>query len=154
MAAQKWGAGTGIRSTFSTCFGAPFFPRPVKEYAELLIKRVEGFDSTVYLVNTGWTGGAYGVGKRFDIPVTRAVITAILNGELQNAKTNILPGFNLHMPTQLTGVDSSLLDPRQSWGSQAEYKASANELIQQFIDNFKRFDVDQAIKDTAPVLID
>lgn len=147
------GAGTGIRSTFSTCFGAPFFPRPVKEYAELLIKRVESFDSTVYLVNTGWTGGAYGVGKRFDIPVTRAVITAILNGELHHGEMNVLPGFNLHMPTELTGVDSSLLDPRQSWASLSEYNASANELITQFIDNFKRFDVDQSIKDAAPTLV-
>ena len=147
------GQGSGIKPTFSTCFGAPFFPRPPKVYAELLMKRLRNYDTDVFLVNTGWTGGAHGKGgNRFSIPTTRAVVRAIVNGDLKNAEFETLPGFNLQIPTALKDVDPKQLDPRKNWSDQEAHNASAKELIQQFIENFKRFDVSDAVLQAGPTL--
>lgn len=146
------GQGSGIKPTFSTCFGAPFFPRPPRVYAELLMHRLKEKPTSVYLVNTGWTGGAHGEGgKRFSIPTTRAIVSAIVKGELANATYETLPGFNLQIPTHVTNVDANLLNPCKTWQNAADHDRNAATLIKLFVENFKRFEVSSTIHDAGPI---
>lgn len=148
------GQGTGIKPTFSTCFGAPFFPRPPAVYAELLMKRLRHANIDVYLVNTGWTGGAQDAGgKRFSIPTTRAIVTAILNGAAHNAEYENLAGFNFAIPTSLPGVDRNLLNPSLSYSDKTAFAQNTQTLIQQFITNFNRFKVSDAVLAAGPQLL-
>ena len=147
------GSSDTIKPTFSTCFGAPFFPRPPKVYAELLKKRLLETHANVYLINTGWTGGGYNQGgKRFSIPVTRRVVAAALSGEILTKSLEILPGFNLKIPQSIDGVDPQCLNPSTLWSNQEQYRQNANLLIQQFTDNFSRMNYDLPLSDLPSIM--
>ena len=151
-------AGTEIgvtepEATFSTCFGAPFMPRHPSVYGNLLKDRIAASGASCWLVNTGWTGGKYGVGKRMPIKETRALLNAALDGSLNNVEFRKDPNFGFDVPVAVPGVDTSILDPRSTWADKDEYDATAAKLVQLFVDNFSEFEahVDDSVKQAAPV---
>ena len=125
--------------TFSAAFGAAFLMLHPTKYAEVLAEKIEKHNVNTYLVNTGWVGGEYGIGKRIDIRVSRAIISAILDGSIEKADFETMPIFNLHIPMNVNGVDSSILNPRSLWSNKAAYDETARELARKFIDNFQTF---------------
>jgi phosphoenolpyruvate carboxykinase (ATP) len=127
------------KPTFSTCFGSPFMPRPAVEYAELLRERVMASGSQVWLVNTGWTGGPYGEGRRFPIADTRRIVRAILGDELTRTLFDREPWFGLHVPREVPGVPQALLDVRSSWHDPARYDEQALVLARRFDENFATY---------------
>jgi len=137
---------------FSACFGSPFLPRHPSEYGNLLRELIARHNVDCWLVNTGWTGGAYGVGKRMPIKVTRALLSAALDGSLAHAKFRTDPNFGFEVPVEVPGVDTAILDPRSTWSDKAAYDKQAARLVGMFIDNFGKFEahVDAAIKGAAP----
>ncbi len=130
---------TEPKATFSTCFGAPFLPLPPSRYAELLRERIARHSAGVWLVNTGWTGGPYGVGTRMKIRFTRAMIRAALSGALDKVAFDRHPIFNLDVPSTCPDVPSDVLNPRTTWADGAAYDAQARKLAQMFRDNFSTF---------------
>ncbi|ALL04271.1 phosphoenolpyruvate carboxykinase [Pedobacter sp. PACM 27299] len=126
--------------TFSACFGKAFLPLHPTKYAELLGEKMKEHNVNVWLVNTGWSGGAYGVGKRMKLSYTRAMISAALKGELENVCYNADPVFGLQIPEACPGVPSEILQPKNTWADQKKYDQKANELSQEFIANFKQFE--------------
>ncbi|MBX7526189.1 phosphoenolpyruvate carboxykinase [Qipengyuania vesicularis] len=139
-------------ATFSTCFGAPFMPRHPSVYGNLLKKRIAEGGAQCWLVNTGWTGGKYGTGNRMPIKATRALLNAALDGSLNDAKFRKDPNFGFEVPVSVPGVDSTILDPRSTWGDKDDYDRTAQKLVQLFVDNFEPFaaHVDQGVRDAAP----
>ncbi|MCH9023057.1 MAG: phosphoenolpyruvate carboxykinase (ATP), partial [Planctomycetes bacterium] len=130
---------TEPKATFSTCYGAAFLAVPPTRYAEILGQKMEQHNTRAYLVNTGWVGGACGVGSRMDLPQTRKIIDAILDGSVENAEFDTMPIFNLEIPTALPGVDTNLLNPRNAWQDKDAYDKAAQNLADMFANNFKRF---------------
>lgn len=126
-------------ATFSACFGAPFLLLHPTKYAEILGKRMEENGSDAYLVNTGWTGGAYGVGSRISLKNTRAIIDAILDGSIENAEFETSATFKFQIPKSINNVDSTILNPINAWNDKDSYKESAQKLANLFVNNFKKF---------------
>ncbi|MDC6463159.1 phosphoenolpyruvate carboxykinase (ATP) [Nitrosopumilus sp.] len=128
------------KSVFSQCFGAPFMPRPASVYAKLLGEKITQHNTIVYLVNTGWSGGAYGVGKRIKIKYSRAMVTAAISGALDIVKYRHDDLLNLDIPTEVEGVPSEILDPKHTWVDKDSYDLSAKKLAQMFVENFRKFE--------------
>eukprot|EP01138_Halocafeteria_seosinensis_P016369 gb/GECG01016700.1/.p1 GENE.gb/GECG01016700.1/~~gb/GECG01016700.1/.p1 ORF type:complete len:549 (+),score=66.02 gb/GECG01016700.1/:1-1647(+) len=126
-------------ATFSYCFGDVFMPLHPTVYAKLLGEKMEKYDTKAYLVNTGWSGGPYGVGKRMKIQVTRSCVNAILDGSIEKCEFETEPFFGLSIPKSLPGVESSLLNPRNTWDNKEQYDEQAKMLAKKFVDNYKRF---------------
>jgi phosphoenolpyruvate carboxykinase (ATP) len=125
--------------TFSACFGQVFLPLHPGVYADLLGQRIEEHGSRVWLVNTGWTGGPYGVGSRMKLAYTRAMVRAALAGELDDVKTTESPFFRLQIPTEIPGVPSDVLVPRDTWADKDAFDKQARELADKFLANFEQF---------------
>jgi phosphoenolpyruvate carboxykinase (ATP) len=130
---------TEPQPTFSTCFGAPFMPRRPEVYGKLLEEKIAKHGATCWLVNTGWTGGAYGVGKRMPIKATRALLAAALDGSLNAATFRKDANFGFDVPVAVAGVDDALLDPRRTWASAADYDTQARKLVAMFAANFAQY---------------
>ncbi len=143
---------TEPEATFSTCFGAPFMPRHPSEYGNLLKRLIAEHGADCWLVNTGWTGGAYGTGKRMPIKATRTLLSAALDGSLAHAEFRTDPNFGFDVPVAVAGVDTTILDPRSTWADKGAYDRQAARLVGMFIDNFAKFEdhVDQAVRGAAP----
>jgi phosphoenolpyruvate carboxykinase (ATP) len=140
--AKVAGTEAGVKepsATFSTCFGAPFMVHHPSVYANLLRDKINAHGSTVWLVNTGWSGGPYGVGHRMKIKHTRAMLRAALNGDLNNVEFVKDAFFNLSIPTSCPDVPAEVLNPRNTWSDTAAYDKQAQHLVQLFEDNFKQF---------------
>ncbi|MEY4602813.1 MAG: hypothetical protein RIT43_105 [Bacteroidota bacterium] len=126
-------------TTFSACFGAAFLPLHPAKYAKLLGEKIDGKNINVWLINTGWTGGSYGVGSRMKLSYTRAMITAALTGKLDNVAFDVLPVFELAIPKTCDGVPSEILNPRETWADKMAYDETANNLAGKFVKNFEKF---------------
>jgi phosphoenolpyruvate carboxykinase (ATP) len=125
--------------TFSTCFGAPFMPRRPEVYGKLLQQKIAKHGSVCWLVNTGWTGGAYGTGSRMPIRATRALLSAALDGSLNKGKFRKDPNFGFDVPVAVTGVADILLDPRRTWDNPESYDRQAAKLVGMFSENFEQY---------------
>jgi phosphoenolpyruvate carboxykinase (ATP) len=154
--AKLAGTEVGVKeptATFSAGFGAPFLPRHPGVYAQMLVDRLQRFDVPVWLVNTGWTGGPYGVGRRMDITHTRNMVRAALNGELADVPTEIDPIFRVAVPTSVPGVPSEILHPRATWADLTAYDEAAQRIAHMFHENFAQFadGVSEAVRSAGPI---
>jgi phosphoenolpyruvate carboxykinase (ATP) len=150
LAGTEAGLGSEPVPEFSTCFGSPFLPLAPSVYAEMLGRRLREHHAQCWLVNTGWTGGAFGVGKRMSLPHTRAIVHAALDGGLAKAEYMTEPAFGLSIPTACPGVPSELLNPRNSWADKHAYDAQARLLASKFVENFRKFQVPDSVRQAGP----
>lgn len=152
IAGTEKGLGKEPQSTFSTCFGAPFLPQFPTVYADLLGKKIVQHKAQVWLVNTGWSGGPYGIGSRIKLPYTRAMIHAVLDGSLKDTPMRMNEDFNLLFPVSVKDVPDKILDPLASWSDANSYHEKASELADHFRKNFKQFEasVSSAVVESGP----
>lgn len=152
VAGTEKGLGNEPQATFSTCFGAPFMPRHPSEYGTLLGDLIDRHDVKCWLVNTGWTGGPFGVGARMPIKATRALLAAALDGSLNDAPMKRDPNFGFEMPAKVAGVDDAILNPRDTWSDPSAYDAQAKKLAEMFVENFRIFEahVSNGVKAAGP----
>jgi phosphoenolpyruvate carboxykinase (ATP) len=152
VAGTEKGLGNEPQATFSTCFGAPFMSRHPSVYGNLLRKLIAEHGVHCWLVNTGWSGGEYGVGKRMSIQHTRALLHAALDGTLDKQDFRRDPNFGFDVPVSCPQVPSNILDPRQTWADKAAYDKRAQDLVDRFIKNFAKYEayVDEDVKAAAP----
>lgn len=152
VAGTERGMGATPTATFSTCFGAPFMALPAAVYARLFREKIQRHRVTCWLVNTGWTGGPFGVGRRFDIAYSRALLRAALSGELEKIPMHPDPVFGLAVPATCPGVPEEILHPRNTWADKEAYDRTARELIHRFRENFQQYapQVDPAVRQAEP----
>ena len=143
---------TEPKSTFSACFGAPFLPLHPGKYAEMLGKKMKEHNVNIWMINTGWSGGPYGIGHRMKLPFTRSMITAALEGKLDNVAFEAHPVFGMMMPMTCPDVPSDILNPRNTWADKSSYDLKAKDLASQFIKNFQKYaaGVNEEILAAAP----
>jgi phosphoenolpyruvate carboxykinase (ATP) len=150
VAGTEAGVGSEPQATFSTCFGSPFLPLPPKVYAEMLGARLREHKAQCWLVNTGWFGGVYGVGKRMNLPYTRAMVRAAIDGRLDKTEFTTEPAFGLSIPKACPDVPAELLAPRNSWTDKSAYDQKAAELAERFAKNFEEFEAPEAVRAAGP----
>jgi phosphoenolpyruvate carboxykinase (ATP) len=150
LAGTEAGMGKDPAPEFSTCFGAPFLPLAPHVYAEMLGKRLKQHNAACWLVNTGWSGGKFGVGKRMALKITRALVNAALGGQLEKVEFTTEPAFGLHIPVSCPEVPSEILNPRNSWADKEAYDRTAAELAGRFEANFAKFDASDEIRAAGP----
>jgi len=154
VAGTEKGLGKEPQAAFSTCFGAPFMPRHPSVYGNLLREKIAKHEVTCWLVNTGWTGGVYGVGHRMPIKYTRALLHGALDGTLNDVEFRTDPNFGFEIPLSCPGVDAAVLDPRGTWDNAAAYDRQAAHLVKLFRENFAEYadHVDDSVKAAGPIL--
>jgi phosphoenolpyruvate carboxykinase (ATP) len=154
VAGTEIGLGQEPEITFSTCFGAPFMVHHPNFYADLLRDKIERYDATCWLLNTGWVGGPYGIGKRISIKYTRAMLSAALSGALNEVSYTKDPIFGFEVPDSCPDVPDEVLNPASAWPNQKEYTTRYHDLAARFIDNFRKFEdqTDADVKASGPKL--
>jgi phosphoenolpyruvate carboxykinase (ATP) len=152
LAGTEAGMTTKVEATFSTCFGAPFLPLPATRYSSMLSEKIRRHSVRCYMVNTGWSGGPYGVGRRIDLPHTREMVRAAIAGRLEGAETHTDPVFGLHRPVSAPGVPDGILDPRETWPDKGAYDEQAKKLANLFKENFSKFEdaIEEAVRRAGP----
>ncbi len=152
VAGTETGLGTEPQATFSACFGAPFLPRSPEMYAEMLSEKLRLYNAQCWLLNTGWTGGQYGVGRRISLPVTRNLLSAALSGDLDGARFRTDPIFGLQVPVACPKIDPAILNPKDSWADATAYDRAANDLAARFRENSEKISSVADRKLAEPVL--
>jgi phosphoenolpyruvate carboxykinase (ATP) len=150
LAGTEAGMTAEVEATFSTCFGAPFWPLPPTRYSSMLSEKIRRHSVRCYMVNTGWSGGPYGVGERIDLPHTREMVRAAIAGKLEGVETHAEPIFGLNMPESVPGVPDGILDPRETWDDKDAYDEQARKLADLFKENFEKFEGEEEVRRAGP----